>query len=535
LTLNAIAKPEVQIADGAALNAGLDVQANNVTIRGLAIHGFGTNPDTPGHAGIVVRNNFTGTVIEQNYLGTPATTFTAPADPNRANVRSEGGDSGTLRDNLIGFSGSAGFYGAAASTGWTIQSNEIRANPSGGYLFGNGIDLGAAGSGSATIQGNLITLHSGSGIETLGGAGANNIVNNTITQNGGSGGYTSGVRIGGNGNTVDRNIVRDNQGAGVLVTSGATGNRITRNAIRTNGTTTGQIGIDLLAASDNPDLGTAPFVTLNDDGDADGGANQSLNYPVITTAIVAGSTLSVKGFARPGSIVEFFAVHPDPSGFGEGKTWLFSATEGGGSDTDAGTGGYGPGAVNGIAQGTDNTSRFAFSVALPIGIAVDSLLTATATDGANNTSEFGGVATVQNLAVVKRAFRVDGTPIASGVTAPKGSLVRFLMYVSNRGGAVNDVSIQDVLDPGFSYMPGTIRVDNTVTPCSGDNCTAPEESAIYTAVAARPPVTDSVDGDAISYSGGPRRVDAGNVNVGNGQLNLAANRVWAMLVTVRVR
>ena len=54
-------------------------------------------------------------------------------------------------------------------------------------------------------------------------------------------------------------MVRQNTGAGVMVTSGAAGNTITRNSIYGNGTTTSQIGIDLLAAGDNQNAGTIPM------------------------------------------------------------------------------------------------------------------------------------------------------------------------------------------------------------------------------------------------------------------------------------
>ena len=80
LTLNAIPKPEVQIADGAGLNVGLDVQASSITVRGVALYGFGSLPETAGHAGIDVRDTFSGTLIEENFIGSGATSFTAPAD-----------------------------------------------------------------------------------------------------------------------------------------------------------------------------------------------------------------------------------------------------------------------------------------------------------------------------------------------------------------------------------------------------------------------------------------------------------------------
>ncbi|MDH3267114.1 MAG: CSLREA domain-containing protein, partial [Gammaproteobacteria bacterium] len=70
-----VAGPEIEIRDGVGAANGLRVQANNTTIRGLAILGFG---GANGDAGILVDNNFTGTLIEQNVLGSFAHTFTDP-------------------------------------------------------------------------------------------------------------------------------------------------------------------------------------------------------------------------------------------------------------------------------------------------------------------------------------------------------------------------------------------------------------------------------------------------------------------------
>jgi len=149
--------------------------------------------------------------------------------------------------------------------------------------------------------------------------------------------------------------------------TGGTGNLISRNSIYAN---TG-LGIDLAPGG----------VTVNDSVDADAGPNDLFNYPVLTTAVISGSNLMLSGYARPGSIVEVFVAESDPTGFGEGKTYLFTATEGGGLDSDAGTGNYGPGAINGLSQGTDTTNRFIFTVPLPGGVSAGTVMTTTATDG----------------------------------------------------------------------------------------------------------------------------------------------------------
>src|SRR5437867_3352859 len=73
----------------------------------------------------------------------------------------------------------------------------------------------------------------GVGIDTFQSSGSNTIVNNTVTGNGVGTGASlndAGIRIFGSGNTVDRNVVSSNVGAGIQVTSGATA-LITKNSV----------------------------------------------------------------------------------------------------------------------------------------------------------------------------------------------------------------------------------------------------------------------------------------------------------------
>ena len=103
----------------------------------------------------------------------------------------------------------------------------------------------------------------------------------------------------GPGNTIANNPV------GVRVQdSGTDNNTVTRNSIFANG----GLGIDLDPNGVNP----------NDVGDGDSGANQQLNFPLLGTA----TSTSVRGTACAGCVVEVFVADSDPSGYGEGRTFL---------------------------------------------------------------------------------------------------------------------------------------------------------------------------------------------------------------------
>jgi|GEM_PF-2117771 len=133
----------------------------------------------------------------------------------------------------------------------------------------------------------------------------------------------------------------------------------------------------------------------------------------------------------------------------------------------------------------------------------------------------------------KRAFLTDGTPIADGSTLPIGTNVNFLLYINNAGGIKNDVSVQDVLDPAFLYQASSMRVDNSLPQCATSPCTAAEEAAIFTAVKAGSIATDTINGDVASISGST--INAGNAVAANGQLDIAANRIWALLFSVTIQ
>src|SRR5215471_526392 len=463
LALSPVNKPEVQLsAAQGTIGLGIQISASNTTVKGLAIYGFGTAANTNGSANIEIESGVTGATIQQNVLGAAAASFADPGNTTRSigdNVRSASGKSGTLQNNLIGFSQGKGIALETTSTGWIIQNNEVRNNGINNPGLG-GMNIGTGS--TATVSGNLFISSVGPGIDTFQSSGSYTITDNTVTGNGtGSGGtlVDPGIRIYGSSNTVSKNNIFSNVGAGVLVTSGASTTVISQNSIYLNGTAGGspthEIGIDLLSATDNQSLGTSPFVTLNDLNDTDTGGNGLLNYPILQTATISSGQLTLTGFARPGSAIEFFIASPDPSGFGQGQTYVTTLTEGSGADLDNTTGTYGPGAINGIAQGTDNTNRFKFVIAMPPGVGSGTVLTATATAG-GATSEFSGNVIVTTVASISGKVYLDANHNAvadSGEDWTSGASV-FVNLVQS--GAV----VQSVTVPAGA---GTFTFNNVIS------------------------------------------------------------------------
>src|ERR1035441_7635455 len=161
--------------------------------------------------------------------------------------------------------------------------------------------------------------------------------------------------IGGNGAAGNRIAFTQTIYAGVRIRDGSTNNAILGNAIFANG----GLGIDL----------GDYLVTANDDCDADSGANMLQNFPVLTEA-VSGNGTGVRGTlnSRPNQafLLQFFANPAcDSLGYGEGQTYLGQQT---------------------VVTGNDCTTSFVAS--LPGWVPAGYVITATATDMANNTSEF---------------------------------------------------------------------------------------------------------------------------------------------------
>ncbi|MGH3057473.1 MAG: right-handed parallel beta-helix repeat-containing protein, partial [Gaiellaceae bacterium] len=187
----------------------------------------------------------------------------------------------------------------------------------------------------------------------------------TITDNVIDGNAFFGIEhLGGTGGTATGNTITGNGLAGIVVTGGVftEGFTISRNVISGND----GLGIDLVGGKED-----ASGVTRNDAQDRDDGGNDLMNYPFRLMAVDDGMARVVEGridFPAPQSVtIELFANEaPDPSGFGEGETFVGTATP-------------------------DAKGRFTAS--LPAGLA-GQWITATATDSAGNTSEFSEAALV---------------------------------------------------------------------------------------------------------------------------------------------
>ena len=344
------------------------------------------------------------------------TAGTLGLNANLLGVNALGSNSGTL-DTAVEFDGGGGAlsgnYIATASqqgvwirntTSLLIVENQLTGNG----LSNCGSNIRIEDGSGILIRENLIENSDAVGIEADGIPGGLQLIDNTITGSGqdplcegGLGG--AGVRLGGSNSTISGNIIHSNGNAGVVLNDGSgSGNLISQNSFFANGTTADALGIDL-----DPSGGFGDGVTLNDTGDSDSGPNGLVNFPIIVSAFISGSDLVVKGWARPGSTLEFFFTDINEGSaseganqlgnskdYGEGQAYIGTVVEGSVNDLDTGISNY-----TDTDGNTDNTARYQFRIPLPPGTNLGELITATASLS-NSTSEFSPFSDIRLQTVI---------------------------------------------------------------------------------------------------------------------------------------
>lgn len=412
--------PLGNLFDGVRLDA-----ASNNTIGGTAT-GAGNliSGNSEFGVGIGEKNcggTSDGNVVQGNLIGTDAAGTGALPNSNAGVAllfstttnNTIGGTSPSAR-NLI--SGNAG-YGVESLSGVTpvnvVEGNYIGTDVSGQVALPNDFDGIFVSSGSLTIGGtggarNVISGNSGNGVRLRCSAGdilQGNYIGVAadglaILPNSGDGvsiscffeggapsrrqlkpnlAITYNNLIGGEG-AGEGNTIANNLGNGVTVGINSsdiiTGNAILANSIFSNT----NLGIDL--GNDG--------VTQND-ASGHNGPNDFQNFPVINLAVTTGTQTTIKGTldstANSDFIVEFFSNDTcDPSGYGEGQTFLGSTT-----------------------VTTDGSGHVSFNVTLNAATTPGQDITSTATNAFGDTSEFS-----QCFAISAATLTPTNTPTNTG-------------------------------------------------------------------------------------------------------------------------
>jgi len=346
--------------------------ASGNTIGGTTT-GAGNVISGNGRRGIAI-NAFTGVatnnLVQGNFIGTDVTGTADLGNVDhgvlidRVPNNTIGGTDAGARNIILGNNASGVDIFGSGAIGNKVQGNMISMNGT----HGVGIENGASGT---LVQGNFI------GTDAAGTVAKGNGLNGVVIS--GAPDNTIGGAAPGAGNTIAFN------GAdGVFVESGS-GNAVLSNASFSNH----KLGIDL--GSDG--------VTANDLGDADAGANNLQNFPVLSSANFTGTTVTIEG-----------TLNSTP-------TTSFTIQFFGNSICDsAGTNGEGEIFLGSTVVTTDGGGNASFTQAYPITAATGRIISATATDPTNNTSEFSKCQAPDVAVPAGFVFEV----FAEGLNEPQG-------------------------------------------------------------------------------------------------------------------
>ncbi|MDT7605283.1 MAG: hypothetical protein QOF61_3280, partial [Acidobacteriota bacterium] len=431
---------------GAGIN-GLNITAGNSTVSGLIINRFS------GH-GIALQINNTN-AITGNFIGTDAAGSAALGNAGSgvaltSSFNTVGGTTAAAR-NIISANGASGVRLAGSNT---VQGNYIGTDASGAS------DLGNAGNGIASTgftltiggttpgAGNLISGNDGDGVSLVGGNSIvvqGNLIGTKADGTSALGNGANGVSFSGGGsvfNTVggvatgEANTIAFNGGDGIQIDATASfAHTLRGNSIYSNGTTPAHLGIDL----------GGDGVTPNDPKDPDSGANNLQNFPVISAAVITGSTKTISGTlnSTPGQTfnIDFYTNDAcDASGNGEGKTYLGSLTTG----------------------TTDSNGDVSFTFH-PSVLTSGQFITATATNAGGSTSEFSACAAVGSGTAGTIQFSSSSyTVLETGGTAA--------ITITRVGGSDGSISADFSTTDGTATAPAdyTTVPSQTVTFTDGD-------------------------------------------------------------------
>lgn len=330
-------------------------------------------------------------------------------DNTQYGVAFDNSSNGTVSNNTISNNTQDGVNIGNTSDGVLVQNNTITGNSQGVAIFNSSTAL----IGGTTSQGNQLTdnVLAGVAVYAFGGTSDVNVIQGNTVE-----GSQFGIRISsaatntlvGSTDSDRANIIRNNSEAGVAIAQFTaavipvsltpTGNSILGNSIYNNsdGSLNSGLAIDLAEFIDTsgppdgiPESLSEMGVSTNDPTDTDTGANGYINFPVLSSFAQSGTSATVNysldAADSPSNQyrVEFFANDTaDPSGYGEGQTYLGAVTTAPGNNLTA---------TFTLPTGTDLTGKQISSTTT----AIDN----TTTSGFGNTSEFSGVvlAAVTNL------------------------------------------------------------------------------------------------------------------------------------------
>jgi hypothetical protein len=428
-------KPIIEIEGSQAGNrAGFVISAGFSTIKGVVINRF--NGD-----GIFMFDT-NGNVIEDNFIGTDVTGSIALGNSRAGVFGSSGIGFHVIRRNVISGNGGDGISLGVGLSNF-VEDNFIGTDATGAFALGNSMNGIRASFDTVRARRNVISGNHQNGIWS---GGLNlfhgNFIGTDATGTLPIGNFGNGIssvidEVGGL-NDGEGNIIAFNGGVGVLVA--VPPSAILSNSIFSNG----GLGIDI----------DGDGVTANDPCDEDSSSRELQNYPVLTSVSTMKDNTVIEGTlnSTPNTAfkIQFFSndAH-DPSGFGEGRTFIGSTT-----------------------VVTDSACNASFTVSLPATGPSGRFFTATATNPNGSTSEFSQAIPVLCLSPLspssasfasqggEGSITVTGSAGCSWMATSNAPWINITSAPSNSGNGIVTYVVRD----NFSSAPrlGTLDIGGLI-------------------------------------------------------------------------
>jgi hypothetical protein len=418
--------------DGSNAGSGttaLNITAGNSTVKGLVINrfnGYGISLQVNGQ-----------NVIAGNYFGLDsAGTISLPIGGVSLLVSTSGntigGTTPAERNVISGYTNRGIYFAGSNATGNLVKGNYIGTDATGNAAIGNVSGIwfdnapGNTIGGTTSAERNVISgnaegisiYNSGSHDNVVMGNyigtkadGTSNLANGFYGIYIGSGAYSNII---GGTHPGEGNIIAFQYREVALESDAGSGNKIAGNSIFSSG----QIAIDL--GND--------ALTANDSGDADTGANDLQNYPVITSVINNNGNVDITGtlnsIAGKQYVINFYSSPAlSQQGNAEAKKYLTA-----------------------IFATTDGSGNANFVASVPVASLAGTLITATATNDSNSTSELSLPAQVTGLNGVLQFSAPTYSVNENGGQAT--------ITVTRSGGSFGLVSVNYATSDGTAKKPG---------------------------------------------------------------------------------